>query len=187
VNEPAEKKTVRTYRYSTVDLLIMAVVAAIGAVVSALVINPLVRTLNLGSPFLAMWPGSLHLLAIVLGGLLVRKPGAAMVTALMNGLLQMLFGNTAGALCLIYGVGNGVGAELGMALFRYKFKPASAIITAGLATATGFAVDLIYWFGNFAPQFKVLYIVDAFFAGSVVCGLVSLGIMQALKRAGVTR
>lgn len=52
--------------FSTSDLLMMAVIAAIGAVVSALVINPVVIMLNIGSPFLSMWPGALHLFSIVL-------------------------------------------------------------------------------------------------------------------------
>lgn len=180
------EKVVRKAKFfSTIDLLLMAVVAAIGAVVSALVINPLVRTLNLGSPFLSMWPGSLHLMAVVLGGLLIRKPGAAMCTALLNGLCQMLFGNPAGVICLVYGVGNGVGAELGTTIFKWRANIFSAMVTAGLGTATGFFVDLIYWFNNFSPTFKVLYIIDAFFAGLVVCGLITWGILKAMSKAGV--
>jgi energy-coupling factor transport system substrate-specific component len=103
------------FRYTTMDLLIMAVLAAAGAVISAWVINPLVRALNLGSPFLATWPGALHLLVVVLAGQMVKKPGAALITGLINGLAQMLFGSSAGALALLYGLANGLGAEIGIA------------------------------------------------------------------------
>lgn len=173
--------------FSTSDLLMMAVIAAIGAVVSALVINPIVRMLNIGSPFVSMWPGALHLFSIVLGGLLVRKPGACMFTALLNGLLQMLFGNPAGVLCLVYGVGNGLGTEIGFLISKYKPSLFSTVLASGLGTVTAFFVDLIYWFANFTPGFKVLYLVDAFFAGSIVCGIITWGVYKALTKAGVVK
>ena len=109
-----------------------------------------------------------------------------MTTALINGLCQMIFGNSSGVLCLVYGVGNGLGAEIGLLLFRYKPSMICAMITAGLATTTAFFVDLIYWFSNFDLRFKILYEVDAFFAGAIVCGLASWGILLALRKAGVT-
>lgn len=173
--------------FTTMDILIMAVVAAIGAVLSAFVINPIVRSMQIASPFVSMWPGSLHLLSIVLGGMLIKKPGAGIATALINGLCQMLFGSASGVLCLVYGVGNGIGAELGLILFKYKPSMISTMVMAGLATMTGFFVDLIYWFGDFTFGFKVLYLVDAFFAGLVVCGLIGWGLLLALEKAGVTK
>ena len=172
--------------FTTMDILTMAVVAAIGAVLSSFVINPIVRSLQIASPFVSMWPGALHLLSIVLGGLLIKKPGAGMVTSLINGLCQMIFGNASGALCLVYGVGNGIGAELGLLLFRYKPSLMCSMLTAGLASATGFFVDLIYWFSNFDFTFKVIYEIDAFFAGAIVCGLINWVMLLALKKAGVT-
>lgn len=182
---PAKKKNSKFF--TTVDILIMAVVAAIGAVLSAFVINPIVRSLQIASPFVSMWPGSLHLLSIVLGSMLIKKPGAGMATALINGLCQMLFGSASGALCLIYGIGNGVGAEIALFLCKYKPGLISTMLCAGLATMTGFFVDLIYWFSDFSIGFKILYEVDAFFAGAIVCGLVSWGMLLALRKAGVTK
>ena len=172
--------------FTTMDILTMAVVAAIGAVLSSFVINPIVRSLQIASPFVSMWPGALHLLSIVLGGLLIKKPGAGMITALINGLCQMIFGSASGALCLVYGVGNGVGAEIGLLLFRYKPSLLCTMITAGLATTTAFFVDLIYWYSNFDLTFKIIYEIDAFFAGAIVCGLVSWIMLLALRKAGVT-
>lgn len=182
IKEKSKKKW-----FSTTDLLMMAVIAAIGAVISALIINPIVRTLNIGTPFISMWIGALHLFSIVLGGLLVRKPGACMFTALLNGLLQMLFGNPAGVLCLLYGVGNGLGTEIGFLIFKYSPRIISTVLASGLGTVTAFTIDLIYWFPNFTVNFKILYLVDAFFAGSIVCGLATWAIFAALKHAGVVK
>ena len=173
--------------FTTMDILIMAVIAAITAVLSAFIINPIVRTLNIGSPLLSMWPGALHFLCVMLAGGLIKKPGAAMTASLINGLCQMLFGNASGVLCLVYGVGNGLGAELGFWLFKYKPSVIGMMITAGLAGVTGFFVDLIYWFGDYSLGFKILYEVDSFFACGIVCGLVSWGLLKALDKAGVSK
>jgi energy-coupling factor transport system substrate-specific component len=170
---------------SSVDLLMIAVIAAIGAVLSSLVINPIVRALNIASPFVSMWPGALHLFAVIMGGLIVRKPGATMFTALLNGLLQMLFGNPSGALCILYGFGNGLGSEIAFSSARYRPKVWITMLASGCGTVTAFFIDLIYWFSDFTFGFKVLYLVDSFFAGSIVCGLISWGVFRALERAGV--
>ena len=183
----AETTGKRKITFTTMDILIMAVVAAIGAVLSAFVINPIVRSLQIASPYVSMWPGALHLLSIILGGLLVQKPGACMATALINGLCQMLFGNSSGALCLVYGVGNGLGSEIVMLIARYKAKMIVTMLASGAACVTAFFVDLIYWFGNFKLSAKVIYEVDAFFAGFIVCGIISWLLYMALRKAGVAK
>jgi energy-coupling factor transport system substrate-specific component len=173
------------FRYTTMDLLIMAVLAAAGAVISAWVINPLVRALNLGSPFLATWPGALHLLVVVLAGQMVKKPGAALITGLINGLAQMLFGSSAGALALLYGLANGLGAEIGIAITGWKSNLLSAMLSGAFGVACGFTVDLFYWFPNFTLPLQIGYVVNAWFAGLIVTGLATFGIRRALARAGI--
>ena len=173
------------FNFTTTDLLIMAVLAAVGAVISAWVINPLVRALNIGSPYLATWPGALHLLFVVLAGQIVKKPGAALITGIINGLAQLLFGNAAGALALLYGLANGVGAEVGLAIGKYKFSLLSCMLSGAFGVATGFMVDLFYWFPNFTLPMQIAYVVNAFFAGLIVTGLVAFAIRKALARANI--
>ena len=174
-----------SFRYTTIDLLIMAVLAAVGAVVSAWVINPIVRALNLGSPYLATWPGAFHLLVVVLAGQIVKKPGAALLTGLINGLAQLMFGNPAGALCLLYGLGNGLGAEVGLAIMQYKHSLLSCMVSGAFAVAGGFTVDLFYWFPNFTLPMQIGYVVNAFAAGAIVCGIATFYIRKALARANI--
>lgn len=180
-----EPKSFFAFSYSTTDLFIMAVLAAVGAVLSAWVINPIVRTLNIGSPYVATWPGALHLLVVVLAGQIVKKPGAALMTGLINGLAQMLFGSSAGALALLYGLANGLGSEVGFAVARYRAGRIGALLSGAFGVAGGFTVDLFYWFPNFTLVMQVAYVVNAWFAGLIVTGFVTLGIVRALERAGV--
>jgi len=179
------KESKGLFNYTTTDLLIMAVLAAVGAVISAWVINPLVRALNIGSPYIATWPGALHLLFVVLAGQIVKKPGAALITGLINGLAQLLFGNAAGALALLYGLANGVGAEIGIGIARWKFNLLSCMLSGAFGVATGFTVDLFYWFPNFTLPMQIAYVVNAFAAGFVVTGLAAYGIRKALARANI--
>ena len=178
-------ETKLSFHYTTTDLVMMAVLAAAGAVLSAWVINPIVRALNIGSPFLAAWPGTLHLVVIVIAAQKVKKPGAALVTGLINGVLQMLFGNPSGALCLLYGLANGLGAEIGIAIMQWKPSLLSAMFSGAFGVACGFTVDLFYWFPNFTLPMQIAYVANAFVAGLIVCGLVAYGIGKALSRAGV--
>ena len=171
--------------YTTTDLLIMAVLAAVGAVISAWVINPTVRAMNIGSPYLATWPGALHLVVVVLAGQMVKKPGAGLLTGLINGLCQMLFGSSAGALALLYGLANGAGTEIGLAIGQYRFNLLSCMLSGAFGVALGFTVDLFYWFPNFTLPMQIGYVVNAFAAGFVVTGLVTFGIRKALARANI--
>ncbi len=49
----------------------------------------------------------------------------------------------------------------------------------------GFTVDLFYWFPNFTFLMQIAYVVNAWFAGLIVTGLVAYGTRRALARAGV--
>lgn len=187
--EPAKKPEPKKKRwFTTIDLLTIAVIGAVGAIASAYVINPVNKTLALGSPFLSVWVGNLHLFAVVIATQLVKRPGACMLTSILNGVCQLLFGNPNGVVCMMYAVGNGLGGEVLSNVFKQKVTMLNTMLIAGASTATGFAVDLILWYGKtFTFWGKVLYIVDAFAAGFVVCGLLSWAVLKGLEKAGITK
>ncbi|PAK68802.1 ECF transporter S component, partial [Staphylococcus haemolyticus] len=51
---------------------------------------------------------------------LVRVPGAALVGEILGAAAEVIFGGTFGAAALISGIVQGIGSELGFALWRYK-------------------------------------------------------------------
>ena len=120
---------------------------------------------------------------------IVRKPGAALVNMLINGLVQMLSGNPAGAITLGWGVTQGLGAELifwstGYAHFDWKVM---FLAGAWSNVFSNFWTYGVYGFGGQPVGTLILGTVVGFFTYGIMSGLVALGIGVALQRSGVLR
>ena len=95
------------------ELLMMAALAALGGVTSSVVslVRAAVHTLIVlpgGMQYLA----GIHVLWLVLAIGLVRKPGAATVTALLKGSVELLSGNPHGLLVLLYSFFGGIAVDV---------------------------------------------------------------------------
>src|SRR3954466_13377582 len=130
VSEPA-----RSLRWRTVDIVVTAVLGVAFGVVfwawnllAALAVPPVSGLLN-----------GVYLMPGVVAGLLVRKPGAAIVASTLAAAVSILLGSPYGGIIVVYGLVQGVGGEIGFLLTRYRtFGWATAIlagITAGLSTS----------------------------------------------------
>ena len=67
------------------------------------------------------------------GGLVVRRPGAALFCEVVAALVSMLPGTEWGATVLVSGILQGLGAELAFAVFGYKAFGAAVAALAGIA------------------------------------------------------
>ena len=126
--------------WRAVDIVSAAVLGVAGGVllvVTNTVYGPVTAgPIALYPPLEGMLTG-LYVLPAVLGGLVVRKPGAALVTMIVAAVASMLVGNQWGFLTLWYGVLQGLGAELGFALFRYRRWGVGAALVAAFGAAIG--------------------------------------------------
>lgn len=125
------------------------------------------------------------LIAGVLGGLVIRKPGAALYCELIAASVEGLLGTHFGFTVILSGVVQGLGAELGFALFRYrKFNLPVALLAGALAgLALGLNDSLVYnvaW----AFEWKAVYVVLAMVSGAIIAGLVSWLAVRGLARTG---
>lgn len=117
--------------------------------------------------------------------LLIRKPGVALLSSVAAAGLSAFIGH--GIEVLIYGIVQGLGAELLFAAFRYK---RFGIIVAGLAgvmsCAAGFLLDLAYGYAELeAWALFVKYglrVISAF----LFTGIFAFYIVRALEATGVT-
>ena len=117
--------------------------------------------------------------------LLIRKPGVALLSSLAAASLSAFMGH--GFSVLMYGLVQGLAAELLFASFRYK---KSGIVVAGLAGIAscfaGFFLDLFYGYANlelWALFVKYgLRVVSAF----IFTGVFAFYIVRALEATGVT-
>ena len=144
------------------------------------------------APLEAALPGMQALLygvwlfAGVLGGLIIRKPGAAVYTEVVAAVVSMLIGTQWGFSTLIWGVVEGLGAEIVLALFFYANWRLGVALLAG--AGAGVAVGLLdTTFTSYAALdfgYKAVYFVSAVVSGTVLAGLLSWLAVRGLARTG---
>lgn len=129
------------------------------------------------------------LLAGVMGGLIIRRPGAALVTeaaaAAVSGLVPG--GTEWGMSVLVAGFWQGLGAELILAVFLYR---RFSLPIAALAGAMAGAIESVYewnayYEGVFSGSDKLAHLGFFALSGAVIAGAGGWLLTRALARAGV--
>lgn len=175
-------------RWRTIDLLTCAFLGvAFGAIYWAWGIAYAVPSEILSAPFaplgaLANWP---WLMAGILGGLIIRRPGAAVFAEVLAAAVSMLIVTKWGAMTFVSGVVQGVGAELGFLLFGYRrFGARAAMVAGALAGALEAIFEWYSYWTDWDMTFKLAYLILLAAAGAVLAGLLSLALTRGLARAG---
>ena len=126
------------------------------------------------------------LLPGVLGGLVLRKPGAAVYTELVAAVLSAVIGNQWGFATVWYGLIEGLGAEVVFALLLYRRFGAVTATLAGVgAGVTTGLMDSLLYYPQLSSAYKISYLVFAMISGGVIAGLGSWALTRALARTGV--
>ncbi|KQQ95939.1 hypothetical protein ASF62_00515 [Leifsonia sp. Leaf325] len=176
------------YRWRVVDIVVASVIGVASGVIFwawGLAWTPL-------SGALAFTPGLEGLLAGgwlfagVLGGLVIRKPGAAIYTELVAAVVSMIIGTQWGFSTLIWGLVEGLGAEIVFAIFLYRsFNLGVALLAgAGAGVAVGLLDTTFTSYAALELQYKVVYLVSAIVSGTVLAGLLPWLAMRGLARTG---
>ena len=179
----------RRLRWRVVDIVVASVVGvAIGVVFWAygVIWGPVSAPISAFLPGLQAAPAALWLIAGVIGGLIIRKPGAAMYTELVAAVVSALIGSQWGGLLTIEaGLVQGLGAELVFALFLYRRwgLPVAVLAGAGAGLAMGIN-DLILWYAGSAPAFATIYVVSAVVGGAVIAGALGWAAVRGLAKTG---
>lgn len=177
------------YRWRVVDIVVAAVLGVAAGVVF------LAWNFGYEVPGTALklaLPGSQGLLngvwlfAGVLGGIIIRKPGAALFTELVAASVSALMGNQwGGFLTLQAGFVQGLGAELVLALFLYRRFGLEVAVLAGAAAGLFGAVnDLVLWYAGADTTFTVAYLATSVVSGAVLAGLLSWLLARGIARTG---
>ena len=178
-----------TDRWRTTDIVIASVIAVAFGVIfwawntvwsvteSAFAFFPPAQALLYG-----IW-----LMPAVLGGLIIRKPGASLYTETVAAIVSALLGNAWGATVIPQGLIQGLGAELAFAALRYRSWKLPAALLAGMLTGVSAAVfDFFAW--NSATDlwaYRVPYALITVVSGTIVAGLGSWLLVRALAPTGV--
>lgn len=177
--------------YRTIDLVTVATLGvAFGAVFWGWdkVYEPISKALTVLHPTSVGLVGGAWLIAGVVGGLVVRKPGAALATELIAASMELVLpgGNQWGFGALTSGLLQGIGAELVFAVFLYRRFGLAVAALAGIVAATW---ESVYEWGAYWSSWhtadKLAYWGFFMVSGAVVAGFGGWLLVRALARAGV--
>lgn len=178
--------TRRSWR--TVDIVVAAVLAvAFGLlfVVWNNVVYPTVSAPLSGSPFGPLLAG-VWVLPGVVGALVIRKPGAALVTEVGAATFSMLFGSVWGLSVFMSGLFQGLGAELIFALLAYRRWGLGPALLAGAGTGLAMGLfEIVSYVPEYSAGNKAIYVASAVMTGVVVAGALGWLLVRALARTGV--
>jgi energy-coupling factor transport system substrate-specific component len=174
---------------TTVDIVLMAILAIVnGVAMTYLAMLNQVLT-ALGGPILTSVTLGFYSISGVLAGYIIRKPGAAFLTLTLSGFVQVLSGNPNGLISLVATITDGIGAELGYALFRYKRYDWFSTAMSGLFTVPVWYIVAAFWFGYIKWGMTILLIafVVRCVSGVVFSGWLSKGIGDLLDKTGILK
>ncbi|SDS43100.1 energy-coupling factor transport system substrate-specific component [Friedmanniella luteola] len=183
-----QARAVPDRRWRVVDIVVASVVGvALGVVF--LVWGAAYE--GLSAPVKALLPGAQSfveapfLLGAVLGGLLIRKPGAAVYVELLAAVVSALLGSQWGLLTLVSGLVQGLGAEIVFAVFLYRVWRLPVAWLAGAGAGVGLAVfELVVYYPGSGALFATVFVVGAVLGGALIAGTLSWLAVRALARTG---
>ena len=130
--------------------------------------------------------GGVWLLPAVLGGLVIRKPGAAVYTELVAAVLSALVGNQWGFSTVWYGLIEGLGAEVVFAVLLYRrFGLPTAMVAGAVDGAVISLCDLLLSYPTTSVGWKVGYVVCLAVSGALIAGVGGWALTRALAATGV--
>ncbi len=178
----------RRLEWRVVDIVVASVVAvAVGVVFFAWSAGYSGVSLLTGAfpPLMGLYTGG-WLIAGVLGGLIIRKPGAAIYCEVLAAAVSALLGTQFGLLVLLSGVLQGLGAELVFLLFRYRRWNLGVALLAGLGSGIALSVsENVLYNTLWALDYQLLYVLFASISGVLIAGLLSWLAVRGLAKTGV--
>lgn len=121
----------------------------------------------------------------VLGGLVIRRPGAAVFVEVLAAVVSMALGSQWGVSTIYSGLAQGLGAELVFLVFAYRRFSLPVAILSGVGAGLG-AWVFEGFYGNFAKglTYNLVYLGAQVVTGIVLAGLVGWLLVRGLAQTG---
>ncbi|NEW07950.1 thiamine ABC transporter permease [Paenibacillus sp. SYP-B3998] len=168
------------------DILVTIVIAAVFGVIYRIwgPMYDVLKPLGLHAEQLSygMW-----FMAATFAFLVIRKPGVALLAEVAAATIEALFGGSWGVSTLVYGVLQGLGAEIIFALFLYRRVNVGVTVLASFASAAfsllvdshyGYIDQLTFW--NYC-----LFIGFRLVGSALIAGVFAYYLAGALAKTGV--
>jgi energy-coupling factor transport system permease protein len=169
------------------DILVTIIISLIFGLIYKLwgPLYGIVATLGLHAEQLiyGMW-----FIAATVAFLIIRKPGVALLAEVAAAHGEFIFGGEWGVVTLIFGLGQGLAAELIFAAFGYKRFGIFVVSLAGLASAiASIIIDYFYGYIEDLAMWNMLIMFGArMLGGIIIAGVFAHLIVTALEKTGVT-
>ena len=140
-------------------------------------------TPGLGGIAVGIW-----LIGGVIGGLVIRKPGAAFAVEVIAAIVSMMIGNVWGVSTVLSGIVQGLGAELIFALFLYRRFTLPVAMLAGVGAALGAWIFELFY--GSSPnilkgiEFNAIYATTLVISGAILAGVAGWLLVRALAQTG---
>lgn len=144
------------------------------------------EAMNAVTPGFGGLAAGVWLLGGILGGLVIRKPGAALFVELLAACVSAALGNQWGIETVYSGLAQGLGAELVFLLFAYRRFNLPVAMLAGIGAAVGAFLLELFVSGNLAKgtTFNVIYLACFALSGALLAGVVGYVLVRALAATG---
>lgn len=138
------------------------------------------------TPGLGGLAAGVWLIGGVIGGLVIRKPGAALLVELIAAIVSALIGNVWGVTTIFSGLAQGLGAELIFLAFLYLRFTLPVAMLAGVGAGVGAWVLELFLTPNIVKslEFNLIYLGTLAVSGALLAGLVGWLLMRALAATG---
>lgn len=124
-------------------------------------------------------------IAGVVGGLIIRRPGAALACEVIAATVSALLGSAWAATTIVSGLAQGIGAELAFALFAYKaYGPVVALLAGALSAPLEWVYEISSYYKDWSWAWQLAYLPLMIVSGVVIAGLGGWLLTRALAGAG---
>ena len=126
------------------------------------------------------------LVPAIVGGLVVRRPGAALFTELVAANIELILGNGWGAGVLLSGLLQGLGVELVFALFRWRRFGLATAVLGGMLSAI-LEITCYEWWAyvpGYSVAWRLIYLGCGIVSGGLIAGVGGWALVRALSRTG---
>lgn len=128
------------------------------------------------------------LLGGVVGGLVVRRPGAALFVELVAAVVEALLGSHFGIGAVYSGLLQGLGAELAFALLAYRrFGLGAAMLAGALSVPFEMVYERFSYWADWDMSYMLQYSLLCALSGAVIAGVGGYYLVRALATAGALR
>jgi energy-coupling factor transport system permease protein len=186
-----EPATTKWYYFSTRDLLIMAVLAALGGVTSTY-INTIgdATQAALGFPGATQWAAGLHTIWIVLAMGILRKTGSGTVMGILKGAVELMSGNSHGVIILLINLVAGLLVDFGFFIFRDKRSIGPYLVAGALSAGSNVLIFQLFATlpANILAMTAILILtVVAAVSGVIFSGFAPFYLVNTLVKANVVK